>query len=114
MTSQSEREFAEELKRLEEKFEISSRLTIVERDLAAANEATRIAFIAKEKHDDEHNQILDALKDALGKCISEDEYNRRHDQLIERITMIERNMWKMIGGLIALWAVIQVAQHFAK
>ena len=114
MTSQGDRDRDEQVSWLKEEFAVSTRLTILERDLAAANAATVTAFASKQKHDDEHNQILDALKEALSNCLTEPEYTRRHEQLEHRIADMERTMWKMIGGLVALWCVIQVATHFAK
>lgn len=114
MTSQSERDVDELIKRLEEKFDLSMRLTVVERDLIATTNAISVAFKSKKEHDDQNNRVRESLERALNECITEDEYTRRHEQLEGRLRDIERNMWKMVGGLIALWAVIQVAQHFAK
>ena len=114
MASLDERNRDEQLSYLEEKFAISTRLTIVERDLAADKEAVQVAKIAEDKRSSEHNHILDSLNKALVECMTVSEYTRRHEQLEHRISDMERTMWKMIGGLVALWCVIQVATHFAK
>ena len=86
MTSQFERDVEEQVKRLEEKLDLSTRLTAVEHDLAATNAAITVAFKAKKEHDDQNNEVRQSLEKALNQCITESEYNRRHDQLDQRIT----------------------------
>src|ERR1039458_2711506 len=100
MASLDERNRDEQLSYLEEKFAISTRLTIVERDLAADKEAVQVAKIAEDKRSSEHNHILDSLNKALVECMTASEYTRRHEQLEHRISDMERTMWKMIGGLV--------------
>jgi hypothetical protein len=94
---------------IRDRFAIATRVTVLERDLVAATEAMKVAKIAKDKHDDEHNNTLELLKKALTECVTEPEYTRRHESLVAdlRVERDFRNRLLGVGLFVSLiWPII--------
>ena len=81
MTSQSERESEFAVIHAE----ISSLDRLYTERFKAQETAINKAFAAKQDHDEHANKVVATLREVIANCLTKDEYERRHQDLVDKI-----------------------------